>query len=193
LRSIASLSDGGTIVAESPTVIEKYSNSSSPARITTGFPITVTTAIAKLRRISGDRFVVMTTGGTPDSPRVYSNAGALLTTITLGLSCGANCDAVEILELSDGRFLVSNIVNQSIELYSSTFTHIGQFYRNTSLLQNIYAMAQASDGSVIACGTIFNTCEKLQIIGNSGIRVGSQAFIDQVSLMRVPFDILVVP
>jgi hypothetical protein len=149
--------------------------------------------VTKVRRISGDRFVIMTTGGTPDSPRVYSNAGVLQTTITMNLSCGASCDPVEILELTDGRFLISNAVNQSLELYSADFVRIGTFYRNLSVLQYVYGMTQMADGSVLACAYVLSTCEKLQIVGDVGVRVGSKAFIDQAARMRVPYDVLVVP
>jgi hypothetical protein len=193
LRALASLSDGGTIVAESTTVIEKYD--STGTRVTTNFPITLTANIMKLRKISGDRFVAITTGGAPDSPRVYSNAGTLQTTVTLGLSCGTNCDPSDILELSDGRFVVAvqAAALHSLELYSSSFTYIGQLYRNTSLLQTISSIAQASDGDVIACSTGFNTCEKIQIVGSTGVRVGTTAFIDSASIMRQPTDVLVIP
>lgn len=196
LRTMASLSDGGMVVAESTTVIEKYDESSPPVRVTTNFPITLTANIMKLRKISGNRFVAVTTGGTPDSPRVYTNAGVLSTTISLAsTSCTNNCDPSDVLELSDGRFLVAttNVNGNSIELFSSSFTYVGRFFKDTTVLQGISALAQMADGAVIACSTVFNTCEKIQIVGNTGVRVGSQAFIDDASVMRQPTDVLVVP
>lgn len=196
LRAIATLSDNGTVVAESTTVIEKYDGSNPPVRVTTNFPITLTANIMKLRRISGGRFAAVTTGGTPDSPRIYNNDGTLATTVSLaGLACTTNCDPSDILELSDGRFLVAvqAAALNSIEMYSSNFVYIGQFFRDTTILQGISALAQAHDGNVIACNTSFNTCEKLQITGNTGVRVGSRAFIDAASVMRQPTDVLVAP
>ncbi len=195
LRTVATLSDGGTIVAESPTIIEKYDSSSPPARVTTNFPITLTGNIMKLRKISGDRFVALTTGGNPDSPRVYNNNGTLAGTIALGLPCGNNCDPTDIVELPDGRFLVSVQIaaQNSIEIYNSSFVRIQQFYRDLTVLQAISAMALTPDGNVLACSSSFNTCEKIQVVGNSGVRMGSSAFIDDVSVMRQPTDILVVP
>ncbi len=193
MRAIAALSDGGTIVAESTTSIEKFD--SSTTRVTTNFPIVLTANIMKLRKISGGRFAAITTGGSPDSPRIYNNDGTLATTVTLGLSCTTNCDPSDILELSDGRFLISvqNAALNSIELYTSSFVRVGQFYRDTTVLQGISALAQAADGSVIACSTFFNTCEKLQVVGDTGVRVGSRALIDNSTVMRQPTDILVVP
>ncbi len=195
LRTIATLSDSGTVTAESTSVIEKYDGSNPPVRVTTNFPITLTANIMKLRKISGGRFAAITTGGAPDSPRIYNNNGTLATTISLSLSCTTNCDPSDILELSDGRFLVSvqAAALNSIELYSANFTYIGQFFRDTTILQNISAMAQMNDGSVLACSTTFNTCEKLQIVGSAGVRVGSRAYIDAASVMRQPTDVLVVP
>ncbi len=193
LRTVASLSDGGTIVAESTTVIEKYD--ANGLRVSTGFPITLTANIMKVRKISGNRFVALTTGGTPDSPRVYSNAGALISTPALGLSCTTNCDPSDILELSDGRFVISIQAGalNSLELYSSSFSYIGQLYRDTNVLQGISALAQHPSGDVIACSTAFNTCERIRITGNIGSRVGSSAFIGDVSLIRQPTDVLVIP
>jgi hypothetical protein len=56
MRSLAYLSDGSMIIAESPTVIEKFDANGS--RVTAGFPITVPSGIRSVRRISGDRFIV---------------------------------------------------------------------------------------------------------------------------------------
>ena len=195
LRTLASLSDGGTVVAESTTSIEKYDGATVPSRVTTNFPIVLTANIMKLRKISGNRFVAVTTGGAPDSPRVYNNSGTLSTTVALGLACTTNCDPSDMIELSDGRFLVSvqAAALQSIELYSSSFAYIGQFFRDTTILQNISALTQMADGTILACSTTFNTCEKIQIVGNTGVRVGSRAFIDAASVMRQPTDVLVVP
>lgn len=194
LRTLASLSDGGTVIAESTTGIEKYD--STGMRVTTGgFPFTVAGNIMKLRKISGGRFVAVTTGGVPDGPRVYDNLGTLLTTVSLGLSCGGNCDPSDILELADGRFVISVQAPSlhSLELYSSTFAYIGQLYRDTTVLQSISALAQLPGGDLIACSTGFNTCEKIQLIGSVGVRVGSIAFISDASVMRQPTDVLVIP
>jgi hypothetical protein len=193
LRTLAGLSDGGTVIAESTTSIEKYDSAGN--RITTNFPLTLTANIMKLRKISGGRFAAITTGGAPDSPRIYTDAGVLSTTISLGLACTTNCDPSDILELSDGRFLVATQIasQNSIELYSSSFAYIGQFFKDGTILQNISALAQMADGNVLACSTTFNTCEKIQIVGNTGVRVGSRAFIDAASVMRQPTDLLVVP
>lgn len=194
LRTLATLSDGGTVVAESTTSIEKYDSTGN--RIAVNFPLTLTLNIMKLRKISGGRFAAITNGGVPDSPRIYNNNGTLATTISMAaLACTTNCDPSDILELSDGRFLVATqaAALHSIQLYSSSFAYIGVFFIDTTILQNISALAQAPDGSVIACNTNFNSCEKLQIVGSTGVRVGSRAFIDSASLMRQPTDVLVVP
>lgn len=194
LRAVAVLSDGGTIVAESTTSIEKYN--ASGTRVTTNFPITLTANIMKLRKISGGRFVALTTGGTPDSPRIYNDAGVLQSTVSLaGLACTTNCDPSDIVELADGRFVIAvqAAASNSLELYSSTFTYIGQLYKDTNVLQTISAIAQTSDGDLVACSTAFNTCEKIQINGSTGVRVGTSAFIGDASLIRQPTDIVVIP
>lgn len=192
LRSVAVLSDGGTVVAESTTSIEKFD--SSGVRVTTNFPFTVTATIQKLKAISNGRFAVMFTGGN-DSVSIRNNDGTVNATVASGLACTTNCDPTDILELPDGRFLISYQINsiEAIELYSSTFVRIGTFFQNTTLLQDISAMALMDNGDVLACSTLFNVCERLAISGNIGTRVGTSAFIDDASRVRQPTDVVVVP
>lgn len=193
LRSVASLSDGGTLIAESTTVLEKLDTNGN--QVTTGgFPITVGANLMKVRRISGDRFVIVYTGGN-DSPSVRANAGTAITTIASGLACGTNCDPSDIVELPDGRFVISytSTAAQGLHLYSSSFAYIGVLYQNTAVLPAPYTMTVAHDGGVIACTLTLSTCEKFQVIGNSGTRVGSSALIDDASIMRQPTDIAVIP
>lgn len=192
LRTVASLSDGGTIVAESTASIEKYD--STGTRVAVGFPIVLTANIMKLRKISGGRFAAVTTGG-DDRVRIYNDAGTLQTQINTGLACGVNCDPTDITELSDGRFVISYQIAaaQSLQIYDSSFTYIGQYYLNTTILPSPNTIARTHDNFVIACTLSLNTCEKFQTIGSSGVRVGSTAFIADASTMRQPTDILVVP
>ncbi len=192
LRTMAVLSDGGTVVAESTTSYEKYD--SSGTRITTNFPITVTANTMKVRAISGGRFALVFTGGT-DSVSIRTNAGVVSTSISSGLACATNCDPSDILELPDGRFVVAyqNATNQSLQIYDSSFTRIGALFADTTVLQSISALALHSSGDILACSTSFNTCERLAISGNTATRVGSAAFIGDAGKIRQPTDILVVP
>jgi len=191
VRSMATLSDGSIVVAESTTSIEKYD--SSKTRVTTNFPITVTASITSIKTISSGRFVVLFSGGT-DNPRIYNNAGTLQGTIS-GLSCGANCDVYDIAELSDGRFVVSvqNATYQSLELFNSSFTHVGQLYKDATVLYNPGPLAELANGNIIACSLAFNTCEELAVSGNTASRVGSVPLISNVAAVRQPTKVLVVP
>jgi hypothetical protein len=191
LRAMAVLSDGSFVVAESTTSIEKYT--SAGVRVTTNFPLTVTANVNSIQRISGDRFVVLISGN-PDNPRVYNNDGTLATTIS-GPSCTTNCDPYDIVELPDGRFVVSlqNTTFHSLELFSSTFVHVGQLYRNTAEMITPGALAVLENGNIIVCSTALNTCEQIAISGNTGTRVGTSAFISNASLMRQPTAVVVAP
>lgn len=192
LRTVATLSDGGTVVAESTTSFEKYD--STGTRVTTNFPITVTANTMKVRAISGNRFALVYTGGN-DSVSIRNNNGTAVTTIASGIACGTNCDPSDILELPDGRFLVSYQIaaHQTIQLYNSSFGYVGELFRDTTVLQGISALARLSNGDILACNTTFNTCERLRISGNTATRVGTTAFIDDASKIRQPTDVLVVP
>lgn len=189
IRGMAMLSDGGMIVAESTTSIEKFN--SAGVRVTTNFPLTLTANINNVKRISGGRFAVMISGN-PDNVRIYTNAGVLSTTLT-GPACGTNCDPYDIVELDDGRFLVSNQVTHALELYNSSFTYVAQAYLNTSVMITPGAMAKLADGSVLVCSTALNTCERFTISGNALTRVGTQAMISDASLMRQPTSVTVMP
>ncbi len=191
VRGVASLSDGGTVVAESTTIVEKFD--ANQVRVTTNFPITVTATIQHLKRISGDRFVLLFNGGV-DNPRVYSNEGVLLHSIA-GPACAANCDPNDIVELPDGRFVVSyNIASlNSLEIFDSSFNHLGQLLRNTTILPTPGALAVLENGDVLACTTVLNTCERIAIDGITGSRVGTSAFIGDASRIRQPTSVQVVP
>lgn len=191
VRSMAVLSDGSYVVAESPTSIEKFA--ADGTRVAVTFPLTIATSINNIKRISGNRFVVLTTGN-PDQPRVYNNNGTLAGTIS-GLSCTTNCDPYDIVELADGRFVVSvqAAALQSLELFSSSFVYIGQLYKNTTHLINPGPLALMSNGNVLACTSTTNTCEEISITGSTGTRVGSQALISDSSLMRQPTAVVIAP
>ncbi|MCC7404773.1 MAG: hypothetical protein IT288_10280 [Bdellovibrionales bacterium] len=191
IRAMAVLSDGGMVVAESTTSIEKFN--SSKTRVTTNFPLTVTANINTIKRISGGRFVVLISGN-PDNPRVYNDNGTLATTIS-GIGCTTNCDPYDIAELPDGRFVVSvqAAAYNSLELFDSSFTYVGQLYKDTNVMLVPGALAVLESGNLMVCSTALNTCEEIQITGNSGTRVGSQAFISDASLMRQPTAVVVAP
>ena len=191
VRSMAVLSDGSYVVAESPTSIEKFT--AAGVRVAVTFPLTIATSINNIKRISGGRFVVLTTGN-PDQPRVYNNDGTLATTIS-GLGCTTNCDPYDIVELADGRFVVSvqTAAFQSLELFSSSFAFIGRLYKNTTHLINPGPLALMSNGNVLACTSTTNTCEEISISGSTGTRVGSQALISDSSLMRQPTAVVIAP
>ena len=132
--------------------------------------------------------------GNPDNPRVYNNDGTLAATIS-GLGCTTNCDPSDIVELPDGRFVLSvqAAANNSLELFSSSFAYVGQLYRNTAVVNTPGAMTVLKNGDVMVCSTAFNTCERIAISGNIGTRVGSQAFISNASLMRQPTAAVTAP
>lgn len=192
MRTLAVLSDGGTVVAESTNSIEKFD--SNGVRVTTNYPFTVSATIQKIRTISGGRYAIMYTGGN-DSVSIRNNDGTVNTTVASGLPCNTNCDPSGLLELPDGRFLISYQINsvEGIVLYSSTFVRIGTFFQNTTVLQNITAMTLMDNGDVLACSASFNVCERLAFNGDVGVRVGTSAFIDEASRVRQPTDVLVVP
>jgi hypothetical protein len=189
MRATASLSDGSVLVAESPTVLEKYS--SAGVRASAPFPITLPTAINNIKAISGDRFVVTFTTN-PDSPRVYSNAGILLSTFPTTSPCTTNCDPYDVVELTDGRFVVNSRVTHGLYLYSSTFVYIGVLYLDTTVLNSPSAMTLLANGNLLACNTSFNNCEELLISGNTATRVGASALINNASAVRQPLAVMVV-
>lgn len=194
MRAVSALSDGGTIVAESTTSIEKFT--AAGVRVTAGFPITAVNTVTSLRKISGDRFIALGTGGA-DNPRVYANDGTLAATVpTSGATgCGANCDPFDMIELSDGRFVASfqTATKRSLELFNSSFGYIGQLYRDTSVLMTPTSLAQKANGNIIACDSSYNVCEEFKIDGTTATRVGTTSLIDDAAVMRQPVNILVVP
>lgn len=189
MRDVAILADGSRLVAESATVIEKFS--AAGVRAGAPFPITVPTAINSLRVISGDRFVVTFTTN-PDQPRMYSAAGALIGTFA-NPPCTTSCDPFDVLELRDGRFVVSARATNALYLHAPNRSYLGVLYSNTSLMQGPSALAQLENGNVLACNTTFNTCEELALSGNTATRVGTKAFIDNASVMRQPMKVITVP
>ena len=190
LRAISSLSDGSLIIAESPTVIEKFS--SSGVRQGAPFPITFPTAINNIKTISGDRFVVTFTTN-PDSPRVYNSSGTLLTTFPITSPCTNNCDPYDVVELSDGRFAVNSRVTSGIYLYNTTFSYVGVLYLNTGVINMPSSMAVLQNNNLLVCNTNFNTCEELSISGDTASRVGTTALINNVAAMRQPLSTMVIP
>lgn len=193
LRAVETLSDGGILIAESTTSIEKLD--ANLTRVTTNFPITVSANIMNIRAISGGRFILVYTGGN-DSPSIRNNNGTSIGTISLaGLGCGTNCDPADVLELSDGRFIVAYqaAAARGLEIYSSTFTRIGTFFRDSAVLAAPSALAQLNDGSVLACDSTYNVCERFIITGDTGQRSGSEAFISAATLIRTPTDVVVIP
>jgi hypothetical protein len=190
LRAVESLSDGNIVVAESPTVIEKYS--AAGVRQGAPFPLTIPTAINAIKKISGNRFVVTFTTN-PDSPRVYSNAGTLLATFPITSPCTNSCDPYDVVELSDGRFVVNSRATSGVYLYSSTFTYVGVLYLDTTIINQPSSMALLKNNNLLVCNTSFNTCEEISISGNTGTRVGSTALINNVAAMRQPLSTMVIP
>lgn len=189
MRAMAILSSGDRLVAESTTVLEKFT--AAGVRATAPFPITIPTAINTVRAISGGRFVVTFTTN-PDQPRVYTEAGVLQGTFA-NSACTTNCDPFDVLELDDGRFVISARVPNALYLYNADRSYVGVLYSNTTLMQGPSALAQLPNGNILACNTTFNTCEQLAISGNSATRVGSKAYIDNASAMRQPMKVIVVP
>jgi hypothetical protein len=190
IKAIASLSDGSLVVAESPTVIEKFS--SAGVRAAAPFPLTVPTAINNIKAISGDRFVVTFTGN-PDSPRVYNNNGTLLGSFPITSPCTNNCDPYDVVELSDGTFVVNSRITHGLYHYSATFTYLGVMYLNTSILNMPSGMSLLTNENLIVCSTSFNNCEEFSIAGSVATRVGTSALINNVSAARQPLSIMVVP
>ncbi len=191
MRAMAVLSDGSVVAAESTTSVEKFG--SDLVRVTANFPITLTATINSIKRISGNRFVILTSGGV-DTPKVYNNDGTAVTTLT-GLGCGNNCDPYDIVELTDGRFVVSYqlAAYQSLELFNSSFTYVGQLYKSSSDLLMPGALALLNNGNILACTSALNTCEEISVSGNTGSRVGTRALISDASLMRQPVSVVVAP
>jgi hypothetical protein len=190
LRTLSSLSDGSIVVAESPTVIEKFS--SAGVRAAAPFPIAIPTAINSIKTISGNRFVVTFTTN-PDAPRVYNNSGTLAATFPTTSPCTTNCDPFDVVELPDGRFVVNSRVTHGLYLYSSTFTYVGVLYLNSSILNTPSAMTVLGNGNIAVCSTSFNNCEEFSISGNTATRVGTSALINNTSAIRQPLSIMVVP
>jgi hypothetical protein len=190
MKAITNLSDGSSVIAESPTVIEKYS--SAGVRAGAPFPITLPTAINNLKRISGDRFIATFTTN-PDSPRVYNNNGTLAATFPTTSPCTTNCDPYDVVELSDGRFAVNSRITHGIYLYAANLTYVGVLYLDPAIINMPSSMTLLDDGKLLVCNTSFNTCERLAISGNTATRVGSTAFINDVSKVRQPTSVVVVP
>lgn len=190
IRSVAVLSDGSRLVAESPTVIEKFS--SGGVREGAPFPLTIPTAINQIKSISGDRFVVTFTTN-PDSPRVYNNSGTLVATFPITSPCTNNCDPFDVVELPDGRFVVNSRITHGLYLYSATFTYIGVLYLNTAVVNMPSAMTLLQNGNLLTCNTSFNSCDEIKINGNIGTRVGTTSLINNISAMRQPLSVTVIP
>ena len=190
MKAMTSLSDGSMVIAESATVIEKYS--AAGVRAAAPYPITLPTAINNLKTISGDRFIATFTTN-PDSPRVYNNAGTLVATFPITSPCTNNCDPYDVVELEDGRFVVNSRITHGLYLYSSTFTYIGVLYLNTSILNSPSGMTLLPNGNLLVCNTSYNNCEEFLISGNTATRVGTTALINNVSAARQPLSVMVVP
>jgi hypothetical protein len=193
IRAVTVLSDGSRIVAESPTVLEKFSPSG--VRATAPFPITIPSAINSLKRISGNRFAVSFTGN-PDMTRIYNNSGTLAGTFASATGfCTNNCDPYEVEELPDGRFLVTSRIanNGSILLYNANFSFVTRAYQDLNVLRTPSSIATLKNGNYIICCTTYNTCEEFSLSGNSLNRVGIQSLIANPSLVRQPTKVLVVP
>ena len=190
LRAISSLSDGSILIAESPTVIEKYS--AGGVRQAGLFPLTLPTAINNIKAISGGRFVVTFTTN-PDSPRVYNEAGTLLATMPITSPCTNSCDPYDIVELSDGRFVVNSRTTNGIYLYNSSFTYVGVLYLDVTVINQPSSMSLLKNNNLLVCNTNFNTCEELAISGNTASRIGTTALINNAGAVRQPLASMVVP
>jgi hypothetical protein len=190
VHAIASLSDGSVVIAESPTSIEKFS--AAGVRAAAPYPLTIPTAINNIKTISGDRYVVTFTTN-PDAPRVYNNAGTLVATFPTTSPCTINCDPFDVAELPDGRFVVNSRVTHGLYLYSSTFTYVGVLYLDTNILNSPSGMAVLANGNLLVCGTSFNTCEEFSISGNTATKVGVSALINNISAVRQPQSVMVIP
>jgi len=193
IRDVTVLSDGSRLIAESPTVIEKYS--AAGVRASAPFPLTIPTAINSIKRISGDRWIVAF-NGTNDQPRVYNNAGTLVGTFASATGfCTTNCDPFEVQELSDGRFLVTSQIanNGSVLLYNANFSFAARAYQNLEILRTPSSITTLKNGNYLICCTTYNTCEEFSLSGNTLTRVGNQSFIANPSLVRQPTKVVVVP
>lgn len=190
IKAMTSLSDGSLVIAESATVIEKFSTAG--VRAAAPFPITIPTAINNIQAISGNRFVV-TFATNPDSPRVYNNTGTLAATFPTTSPCATNCDPYDVVELSDGRFVVNSRITHGLYLYTANFTYVGVMYLNTGILNMPSGMTLLANGNLLVCSTSFNTCEEFAIAGNTATRVGTSALINNVSAARQPLSVMVVP
>jgi hypothetical protein len=193
IRAVAVLSDGSRLIAESPTVIEKYS--AAGVRAGAPFPLTIPTAINDIKRISSNRWIVVF-NGTTDQPRVYNNAGTLVGTFASAVGfCTTNCDPYEVEELSDGRFLVtSQLANAgAVFLYNANFSFVGRAYQNLDLLRTPSSITTLKNGNYLVCCMTYNTCEELSLSGNTLTRVGNQSLIANPSLVRQPTKAIVVP
>ena len=193
IRAVAVLSDGSRLIAESATVIEKFS--AAGVRATAPFPLTIPTAMTGIKRISGDRWIVTFNGGS-DMPRVYSNAGVLEGTFASAVGfCTTNCDPFEVEELTDGRFLVTSQIanNGSVLLYNANFSFVTRAFQDLQLLRTPSSITTLKNGNYLICCTTYNTCEEFSLSGNSLTRVGVQSLISNTSLVRQPTKVLVVP
>jgi hypothetical protein len=146
------------------------------------------------RRILYETIYTGINNGNPDAPRVYSNAGTLLTTMS-GLACTTNCDPFDIVELPDGRFVVSYQIAaaNSLELFDSSFVRVGTLYSNPAVLMTPSALEVLENGDLLACSQAYNTCERFAISGNLATRVGDRAFISNTSLVRQATKVIRVP
>jgi hypothetical protein len=191
VKAVTVLDDGSRIIAESATVLEKFS--AAGVRAGAPFPLTIPTAINNVRKISGNRFVVTFTTN-PDSPRVYTAGGVLSATFASAVgACTTACDPYDVVELDDGRFVMNGRTANALYLFNSSFAYIGVLYQNTAVLQAPTSLVKLSNGNIMACNTTFNTCEQFSISGSSATRVGSTAFIDNASVMRQPTGAAVIP
>jgi hypothetical protein len=190
MRAIESLSDGSIVAAESTTVLEKYS--AAGVRATAPFPITIPTPINNIKKISGGRFVVTFTTN-PDAPRIYTNAGVLSATFPITSPCTNNCDPFDVVELSDGSFVINSRITHGLYLYNSSLVYQGVLYLNTTIMSAPSAMTLLNNGNLLVCNTNYNTCEEFSISGLTATRVGSRALIDNVSAVRQPMSVMVIP
>ena len=194
MRGIAVLNDGGSLIMESTTSIEKYT--SAGVRIAVNYPkVCGAVNLMHVRKISGGRWVMVCTGLTSgtDAPRVYNDDGTAGTPTTFsGAPCGVNCDPSDIVELPNGNFVVSMQITHSLEMFGPTGTYLGRAFLDTTVLQTPSAMALLKNGNIIVCSTAFDNCEQFSINGITATRVGSKAFISD-DLIRQPTDVLVIP
>ncbi len=192
MRAMATLSDGSIVAAESTQSVEKYD--SSGVRVTTNFPFVIAPAaanISNIKRISGDRFVILAPGATDDRLRVYANDGTGGTQYSGGLACNTNCDPSDIVELSDGRFVVAYQTANShrLQILDSNFANATLLYVDANYINMPTTMELMSNGHLIVCSSIFNSCEELTISGATATRT----FSNPLLFVRQPIRVLVVP